>query len=405
MTTSIDLTGQKFARLTVTAYAGRTPANKIKWHCLCACGNTSVVVGGDLRRGKTRSCGCCVRRIDLTGQKFGKLTVTGYANESRWHCLCSCGNTSVVDGKSLREGRTHSCGCIHRPDLTGQKFARLTVTAYAGRTPAGKSKWHCVCSCGNTPIVVGGALRSGTTRSCGCIAREDLTGRKFGKLTVTAYAGPSSSRTSLWTCSCSCGNTMTTRADHLKSGKARGCKKCARLIDLTGKVFNQLTVVSRSDRRDGRSWNCLCSCGKSAVVHSANLHKGQKSCGCAKFNTPEEAALRRCAYSMGRQLVRALRSKKLEKKGRTAKIFGYTQQQLKEHLENLFKPGMTWLNYGKWHVDHVVPLSSAQTYAEITELYSLENLQPLWASENRRKHAMSLAVWLRREGKREAVGK
>ena len=108
---------------------------------------------------------------------------------------------------------------------------------------------------------------------------------------------------------------------------------------------------------------------------------------------------------MGRQLVRALRSKKLEKKGRTAKIFGYTQQQLKEHLENLFKPGMTWLNYGKWHVDHIVPLSSAQTYAEITELYSLENLQPLWASENRRKHAMSLADWLRREGEREAVGK
>ena len=56
-----------------------------------------------------------------------------------------------------------------------------------------------------------------------------------------------------------------------------------------------------------------------------------------------------------------------------------------EHLENLFKPDMTWLNYGEWHIDHIVPLASAKSYSEIIELHALENLQPLWAEDNRRK--------------------
>jgi hypothetical protein len=50
--------------------------------------------------------------IDLTGKRFGRLTVTGYAGRGKWNCLCDCGNTSTVFGTNLRRGLTRSCGCF-----------------------------------------------------------------------------------------------------------------------------------------------------------------------------------------------------------------------------------------------------------------------------------------------------
>ncbi len=48
---------------------------------------------------------------------------------------------------------------------------------------------------------------------------------------------------------------------------------------------------------------------------------------------------------------------------------------------------MTWDNRDKWHIDHIVPLASAKTESEMAALCHYTNLQPLWASENRRKGA------------------
>ena len=65
--------------------------------------------------------------------------------------------------------------------------------------------------------------------------------------------------------------------------------------------------------------------------------------------------------------------------------FGYTPKDLIAHLESLFRPGMTWANYGKrWHVDHVKPCSKfdMRDPAQFAECWSLKNLQPLWAREN-----------------------
>ncbi len=60
-------------------------------------------------------------------------------------------------------------------DLCGTRFARLTVVSFAGRRiypDQTKPLWNCVCDCGNTTVVQGGKLRSGVTRSCGCLVRE-----------------------------------------------------------------------------------------------------------------------------------------------------------------------------------------------------------------------------------------
>lgn len=56
--------------------------------------------------------------IDLTGEKYGRLTVKSYAGHKGqrtvWKCLCDCGNEAIISGNSLRRGATRSCGCIRR---------------------------------------------------------------------------------------------------------------------------------------------------------------------------------------------------------------------------------------------------------------------------------------------------
>lgn len=75
---------------------------------------------------------------------------------------------------------------------------------------------------------------------------------------------------------------------------------------------------------------------------------------------------------------------------RWTEIVGYDISKLKRHLESKFSPGMTWENYGKWHIDHIQPVASfnfdSYNHPEFKKCWALSNLQPLWAIDNMRKH-------------------
>ena len=70
-------------------------------------------------------------------------------------------------------------------------------------------------------------------------------------------------------------------------------------------------------------------------------------------------------------------------------LVGYTKQALMKHLENLFTDGMNWDNYGKWHIDHIIPKRffkfNSTDDVEFKMCWRLENLQPLWALDNLKK--------------------
>lgn len=66
----------------------------------------------------------------------------------------------------------------------------------------------------------------------------------------------------------------------------------------------------------------------------------------------------------------------------TFKLIGCDWNFLKEYIEKKFKDGMTWENYGKWHIDHIKPFYCAKNKEEVSELCHYTNLQPLWAKEN-----------------------
>lgn len=129
--------------------------------------------------------------IDLTGQKFGRLTVLYKDTEritksgSYWICQCECGKQKSIKSSSLRRGEITSCGCYRTErilatkeakglidNLIGQKFGFLTVLEKdPQRASGGAVKWICQCDCGNIVSVQGGALKlknENRTVSCGC---------------------------------------------------------------------------------------------------------------------------------------------------------------------------------------------------------------------------------------------
>lgn len=130
--------------------------------------------------------------IDLTGNKYGRLTVLNRDfsrktnSGSYWICQCNCGKIKSVKSSSLRRGEIQSCGClrsertyisneIHRDHLEGQKFGKLTVLKRDETKPRGVVYWICECECGKIISVRGQNLKRkdiNRTVSCGCYHRS-----------------------------------------------------------------------------------------------------------------------------------------------------------------------------------------------------------------------------------------
>ncbi len=76
---------------------------------------------------------------------------------------------------------------------------------------------------------------------------------------------------------------------------------------------------------------------------------------------------------------------------RSFELLGYTADELMAHLESLFQLGMSWENYGQWHVDHKIPLAAFNyedpSHIDFKRAWELNNLQPLWAIDNSKKRA------------------
>jgi len=190
----LDLTGQRFGRLTVLQNAGRKLAiggkkEYIYWLCQCDCGNTCETTAANLKCGNSKSCGCLFDDFmkskfnDLTGQRFGMLTViktADYIKEKQyWLCLCDCGKECTVSAAQLQRvrGAIKSCGCIYDvyKNLEGKRFHRLTVIEYLPEVSEGKGgsrHWRCICDCGNEILATSSRLLNGRARSCGCYRDE-----------------------------------------------------------------------------------------------------------------------------------------------------------------------------------------------------------------------------------------
>jgi len=88
-------------------------------------------------------------------------------------------------------------------------------------------------------------------------------------------------------------------------------------------------------------------------------------------------------------IYQVLKENNVDKNGHYFEVLKYTPEELIIHLEKQFTDGMTWDNYGQWHVDHKLPITHFNINEigddEFMKCWSLSNLQPLWGDENIRK--------------------
>lgn len=265
-----------------------------------------------------------MKALELEGQKFGKLTVLKRVENNRynhacWLCQCDCGSTRIVSSQNLSHGSIRACEKCATLDssmerskrmfvnLKGRKFGKLTVLEYVGQNKFGQNLWLCKCDCGNEKVTSATMLLLGRTRSCGCLRNEtakkqakkqvkDLTGQRFGRLTVLKRDTSKTGHGAYWICKCDCGNIKTYRGDSLRKKKIISCgcwrdERCRsgkvnKGEDLTGQRFGRLTVLKQSPNKNNhgsRQWICKCDCGNTKTVRTHDLlYKGTRSCGCLR---------------------------------------------------------------------------------------------------------------------------
>ena len=216
------------------------------------------------------------RKIYLKGQEFGNWTVLEDLPDGRCLCRCSCGKEREVLARSLRTGKSTSCGHKNIDDLT--KYPAGTFGEWTPISYAGSGEWECQCSCGNKKRVKTAHLVSGASKSCGhnTTRFKDLSGSMVGDWKVLKYLG-----NSRYECLCtSCNTTKEVEETSLRNKTSTNCG-CSRGENLIGKEFWMLKVVGWE--KETSRWICKCSCGsdKAVKVGTYSLTNGlNRSCGC-----------------------------------------------------------------------------------------------------------------------------
>lgn len=183
-------------------------------------------------------------------------------------------------------------------DLTGQRFTRLVVLAYAGLRKR-RTIWTCQCACGKVKDIPAKTLLNGTARSCGCLRKEmmqnpatsprratvSLLGETIGFWTVIAHAGVRKGHT-WWTCQCVCGTVKDRPAYHLKrkDSLSCGCKQ-GMLLQMTH------TTHGRSYTAEHHVWTSMLQRCHNPNAQNYALYGGRGITVCEAWRNSFEAFL------------------------------------------------------------------------------------------------------------------
>jgi len=149
------------------------------------------------------------------------------------------------------------------------------------------------------------------------------------------------------------------------------CKECNRLVQQS----DQTAQIKYRNSEKGRA-------KKSEYKKNPEYRKKQTEYSINRYRTDP---LFKCKKNLRRRLTACLDRKSWTKKFKFSEYIGCSYGELIIHFQSLFTEGMTWENQGQWHIDHIIPLSSATTEEELYKLCHYTNLQPLWALENIKK--------------------
>lgn len=222
---------------------------RILYKCQCICGVISYKQQYDINNKPMRSCKkCYLNRVNITinkGDRFGRLIVTGerkvvYDSQTKYKCLCDCGNFIWANKINLLRELTHGCGnrCKILQDITdvkpGETYGAWTVltNVIPGSKNSPNRKFECKCICGTIKYLITKALRKGESKYCkGCVVKEKLLelkpGETFGSWTVLEGIFYNDKGKKVFKTQCRCGFMSYHRKQSLTSGNSTQCTKCS----------------------------------------------------------------------------------------------------------------------------------------------------------------------------------
>ena len=166
------------------------------------------------------------------------------------------------------------------------------------------------------------------------------------------------------------------------------CKNCQSEEDKSKRLLNPEKYKiwydkTRKERNEHRSE--YYQHNKEKILIQNKKYKGVNSVNRKKKY--DKDILFKLRHRLSCRLREVLKFKTLIKNKTHNEVMGCSSEFLKEYLEKQFTEKMSWENHGfyGWHIDHIVPLSSAKTEEEVYKLCHYTNLQPLWAEDNLKK--------------------
>jgi hypothetical protein len=133
-------------------------------------------------------------------------------------------------------------------------------------------------------------------------------------------------------------------------------------------------------------------CGKDFIVRGWTKNQRRCSRACWDASRRYLSDYEKAVAGRIRSRIKVhLRANTIPKDQRTFTAIGWSIADLRNHLERQFTARMTWANMGKWHIDHIVPLSSFRITSmndqSFRDCWALTNLRPIWKRTNLRKNA------------------
>ena len=179
-----------------------------------------------------------------------------------------------------------------------------------------------------------------------------------------------------------------------KGGLSFYCKQCVRAfsqknregVNQRMKVYYQNNKQLIEQRRKIYIEN-----NKKVIAHRTKVYQQNNKEHIANYRKVyikqrlQSDSLYRLIHNLRTRVSTFCKSVGIKKNWKTIDAMGCTREEFIAYFEPLFTEGMTWENYGSWHVDHIKPISLATTEQEAIQLSHYTNLQPLWAEDNMRK--------------------